>query len=455
VLGRDQGHFRRPEVTSAAMSIGGFQFFAASAILAGAYALIVFEHINRAVVALLGATLVVILGLLSQSDAIRSVDFNTLGLLAGMMIIVSVAMKSGLFSFLAIRAAQLVRASPAGILAAFALVTAVLSAFVNNVTIVSLTVPVTFILCGELKLSVYPFLMAEILASNIGGTATLIGDPPNILIGSATGLSFNAFAVNLAPIILLILGLQTAASHFIWGIKLVAAPEDRARIMNIKAGEAIEDRYLLICSVAVIAAVVAALIVSDALRLQPATIAVAGAALLLLLRNLPHARETHGDNVAQAFADVDWMTLFFLMGLFVMIAGIAHAGVLKVLGGFLLGAAGHDGRLAASLVLWLSAALSSIVDNVPYVAAMIPLLKGLGPSLGGGHGLAPIWWSLALGAGLGGNGTLIGASANLTVAALAERNGVRFSFLTFTLAALPLMLASIVVANIYIAWRYF
>lgn len=437
--------------SSAALGLPGI---AAGAILLGAYILIVFEAVNRAIVALLGACLIVMLGVLSQPQALTAIDFNTLGLLAGMMIIVSVATRSGLFSFLAIRTAQLVRASPAGILAAFALITALLSAFVNNVTIVSLTVPVTFIICGELKLPVYPFLVIEIFSSNIGGTATLIGDPPNVLIGSATGLSFDAFAANLAPLACAVLLVQILVCHVIWGRRLSATAEERKRVMNIKANEVIEDRYLLACSAAVILGVVVALVFAAELRLEPATIAIFGAAVLLLLQALPKTRHTHGEMVSIALMDVDWMTLMFLMGLFVMVGGLAHAGILKMLGNLLLRATGHDVHLAATLVLWLSAALSSIVDNVPYVAAMIPLIKGLAPQFGDPQMLAPLWWSLALGAGLGGNGTLIGASANLTVAALAERNGVRFSFLDFTAAAMPLMVATVVIANLYLAWRF-
>jgi Na+/H+ antiporter NhaD/arsenite permease-like protein len=432
----------------------GVSAIGAGAILIGAYVLIVFEMVNRAVVALLGACLLVGLGVLSQQQALTAIDFNTLGLLAGMMIIVSVASRSGLFSFLAIRTAQLVGASPAGILAAFAGVTALLSAFVNNVTIVSLTVPVTFIICSELKLSVYPFLVTEIFSSNIGGTATLIGDPPNVLIGSATGLTFDAFAANLAPVVCALLLLQILVCHAVWGRRLLATAEDRRRVMSIKAHEAIEDRYLLICSVSIILGVVAALIFATALHLEPATIAVFGAALLLLLQTLPKTRRQHSEIVGVALTDVDWMTLMFLMGLFVMVGGIAHAGVLKTLGGLLLSAAGRNVHLTTTLILWLSAALSSVVDNVPYVAAMIPLIKGIAPELGTPQTMAPLWWSLALGAGLGGNGTLIGASANLTVAALAERNGVRFSFVDFAVAAMPLMLATVAVANLYLAWRF-
>jgi Na+/H+ antiporter NhaD/arsenite permease-like protein len=432
-----------------------FGFAASTAILVVAFALIVLELIDRTVVALLGAVLVVLLGLLGQGEAIRAIDFNTIGLLAGMMIIVSVSRRSGMYSFAAIRAAQLVKASPAAVLAAFAVITALLSAFVSNVTVVLLIVPVTFIVCGELGVDVYPYLFAEIFASNIGGTATLIGDPPNILIGSATGLSFNDFAAQLAPVTAVIMLLQLAAAHLLWGVKLKATPEARARVMAIRAAEAIEDRYLLACSLIVITTVLATMMAANIFHLQPATIALAGAGLLLLLESIPHDHAARSENVGRALADVEWPMLVFLAGLFVMIGALERTGVLGALGKQLLRGAGHDPRFAAGAVLWLSAVLSAIVDNVPYVAAMIPLVKGIAPQLGGAAALAPVWWSLALGAGLGGNGTLIGATANLMVAALAERSGVRFSFVTFALRAFPLMLASVAVAQIYVAWRYF
>jgi Na+/H+ antiporter NhaD/arsenite permease-like protein len=432
-----------------------FAFAVSAAILVAAYALIVLERVDRTVVSLLGAGLVVVLGLLTQSEAIGFIDFNTIGLLAGMMIIVSIARKSGVFSYAAIAAAQLVRASPAGVLAAFALITAVPSAFVNNVTVVLLVVPVTFVVCGELGIGVYPFLFAEILASNIGGTATLIGDPPNILIGSATGLGFDAFAAQLAPVAAIILLLQLAAGHLLWGAKMKAAPESRARVMAIRAAEAIEDRYLLACSLAVLAAVLGAFTFASLLRIEPATIALCGAGVLLLLESLPQDRAARAGNVARALVEVDWTMLIFLAGLFVMIGAVKQAGVLTALGHLLVATAGHDLPVAASTVLWLSAVLSAIVDNVPYVAAMIPLIKGVAPALGGSQHLAPLWWSLALGAGLGGNGTLIGSSANLAVAALAERSGVRFSFTGFAIRAAPLMLASVAVAQAYVWWRYF
>ncbi|HEX3429294.1 MAG TPA: ArsB/NhaD family transporter [Rhizomicrobium sp.] len=423
--------------------------------LVGAYALIVSERVERPIAALLGGAVLIVAGVLSQREAIAFIDFNTIGLLAGMMLIVNVARKSGVFSFLAIRAAQLVRASPAGVLAMFAAITALLSAFVNNVTVVLLVVPVTFVVCDELGVIAYPFLFAEILASNIGGTATLIGDPPNILIGSATGLSFDAFAWHLAPLSIVVLLFQIAAIHVLWGRKMKAEPERRRRVMDIRATKAIEDRYLLACSAVVIPAVLAGLIAADTLRLQPATVALSGAGVLLLLQSLPQSRTIRGEHLNRAIAEVEWTMLIFLVGLFVMIGAIQKTGILGAIGRILLASSAHTPALAAGIVLWFSALLSSIVDNVPYVAAMIPVVKGIAPALGGGKAAAPVWWALAIGAGLGGNGTLIGASANIAVASLAERGGLRFRFIEFAVRAFPFMLASIAVAQVYILWRYF
>jgi Na+/H+ antiporter NhaD/arsenite permease-like protein len=430
-------------------------FVTATAILVVTYALIVSERVNRAVVALLGAGFVIILGVLDQAEAVRAIDFNTLGLLAGMMMIVGVAKKSGLFGYVAIRAAQAVRASPAGILVALSLVTAVFSAFLDNVTTVLLLVPVTFIICGELKVPVYPFLVTEIFAGNIGGTATLIGDPPNILIGSAARLSFNEFVINLAPVVVVILVLQIVANHLIWGIRFKATEEEKTRVMGLKPAEMIVDRWLLGCSLVVIGAVVVTFVFAHQLHLEAATIALTGAAAMMLLETLPHHPHRHAELVTHAFHEVEWITLFFFVGLFIVVGGVEKAGLLDLLGHWLLEATGGNQTITASGILWSSAVLSAIVDNIPFVATMIPLIKSLAPALGGTHALVPLWWALSLGACLGGNGTLVGASANLMVAGIAEKNGVRFSFVKFTLTAMPMMLASIAVAQIYLLWRFF
>ena len=430
-----------------------FVLVAASAILVSCYALIISERVNRAVAALIGASLVVLLGILSQDEAIRAVDFNTLGLLAGMMIVVAIARKSGLFDYCAIRAAQFVKASPAGVLAALALVTALLSAVLNNVTTVLLVAPVTFIVCRELRVAVYPFLFAEVFASNIGGTATLIGDPPNILIGSATGLNFNDFLLALGPVALLIMAAQLVVCHLIWGIKLKSAPADRDRVMALDAKASIADSYLLGCSLAVIGGSLLAFVLAS--RLGSATIALSAAALLMLLENLRHPIQRHGENVASALNEVEWTTLFFFVGLFVVVGGVERAGLLDLAAQKLAAATHGSLPVTTGFVLWVSAILSAVLDNIPFVATMIPVVKTLGPTLGGAEVLRPIWWALALGACLGGNGTLVGASANLVMAGIAEKNGVKFGFVKFTLLAFPMMLMSIAIAQLYLWWRFF
>jgi Na+/H+ antiporter NhaD/arsenite permease-like protein len=429
-----------------------FVFIAASAILVLTYALIISERVNRAVAALLGASLVILLGILSQRQAVGAIDFNTLGLLAGMMIIVAITRKSGLFGYCAIKAAQFVKASPAGILAALALVTALLSATLNNVTTILLIAPVTFIVCKELRVAAYPFLFAEVLASNIGGTATLIGDPPNILIGTAAGLSFNDFLLEIAPVVVVIMAMQLVICHLIWGIKLKSAPADRARVMALSAKAAITDRYLLVCSLAVIGATLVAFVL--AVRLEAATIALSGAAVLMLLENLRAPIHRHSENVTLALGEIEWVTLFFFVGLFVVVGGVQRAGLLDLIAHELSRATGGNLAITAGAVLWGSAILSAILDNIPFVATMIPVVKSMSASLGGPEALRPIWWALALGACLGGNGTLVGASANLALAGIAERNGVPFGFLKFTLLAFPMMLASIAVAHLYL-WLFF
>ncbi|HUJ46110.1 MAG TPA: ArsB/NhaD family transporter [Rhizomicrobium sp.] len=432
-----------------------FAFVASSAVLVLVYVLVITEWVNRTVVALLGASVLIVLGVLNQEEALKAVDFNTIGLLVGMMIMVAVARKSGLFGYAAIRTAQIVRGSPAGILAALALITALFSAFLNNVTTILLVVPVTFVVCRELKVPVYPFLFAEVFASNIGGTATLIGDPPNIMIGSAVHLSFDEFLLNLTPIIAVIMAVQLGVNHLIWGRTMKAMPEDRARVRGLNASEAIEDPRLLRWSLALLGLTIAAFALEDQLGLQAATIAMFGGALMLLIDNLPLAHSHHATNVTSALNEVEWQTIFFFLGLFIVVGAVDRAGVLAWLGHRLVQWTGGDIKLAALATLWSSAVLSAIVDNIPFVATMIPLVKGLAPSLGGEAALHPIWWSLALGACLGGNGTLVGASPNLVAAGLAQKEGVAFSFVKFTALAFPMMLGSIAICHLYIVWRYF
>ncbi len=437
-----------------AMATGSTAVWVAVGILGLTYAAIMSERLNRAIVALLGAVAMIATGILNQEQAVAGIDFNTLGLLAGMMVIVSIARKSGVFEYLAIWAAKRARGSPAGVLVLLLLVTALFSALLDNVTTVLLIVPVTLVICAQLKVPPYPFLLSQVLASNIGGTATLIGDPPNIIIGAQVGLSFNAFLVNLAPVIGVIVVVHAVAVYLIWGRSLEATPEARAHIMALDERAAITDRTLLVKSLVVLAGVLAAFVGARFIGLESGTIGMAGAAVLLLLDNAGKTAAKQNESVTHVFNEVEWVTLFFFIGLFIVVRGVEHTGVLQVVAGKLLAATGGGLEATGLGILWASAILSAVVDNIPFVATMIPMIKAMAPAFGGTEGLLPLWWALSLGACLGGNGTLVGASANLTVAGIAERNGVSFRFVTFTKHALPMMLVHVAICHAYWVWRY-
>ncbi len=424
-------------------------------VLAITYATIMSEKVNRAIVALVGAGVMILIGVLDQEEAIHGIDFNTIGLLTGMMILVSISRRSGMFQYLAIWSAQAAKAHPAGILFILQITTAVLSAFLDNVTTVLLIVPVTLAICTTLKVPAYPYLFAEVFASNIGGTATLIGDPPNILIGSQAGLAFNDFVYHLTPVIVVVMAVQALIIHLLWGKDLKASHDAEARVMAMNPTESIEDWLLLKQSLAVIGLVMVAFVLARPLHLEPATIAMFGAAILMLLDNWAHHSEKAAHNIHQTFGDVEWITIFFFIGLFVVVHGVDVGGLLALLANKLVAATGGNMAHAGYAILWASAFLSAIVDNIPFVATMIPLIKNMAPSFGGEAHIQPLWWCLSLGACLGGNGTLIGASANLTVAGIGERNGVPFRFLTYTLYGAPMMIVSVAICHVYVWLRYF
>jgi Na+/H+ antiporter NhaD/arsenite permease-like protein len=428
---------------------------ASTVILCITYAVIIWDKLNRAIVALLGASVMVFIGALDQNEALKGIDWNTIGLLTGMMILVSISRRSGMFQFLAIWSAQRANAHPAGILLLLQVTTAVVSALLDNVTTVLLIVPVTLAITRELDVPPYPFLFAQVFASNIGGTATLIGDPPNIMIGSLAGLDFNAFVIHLAPVVIVVMATQALMIHLLWGTALESTPARRALVMGMSAKSTILDWTLLNQSLAVLAVVIGAFVLARPLHLEPASIAIAGAAVLMLLDNWRHHNEKQSENVHRTFSDVEWITIFFFIGLFVVVKGVEAGGLLARIAERLVEATGGELASAGYTILWASAFLSAIVDNIPFVATMIPLIKSMADAFGGPEKIEPLWWCLSLGACLGGNGTLIGASANLTVAGLAERNGIPFRFLTYTLYGLPMMVVSIAICHVYVWWRYF
>jgi Na+/H+ antiporter NhaD/arsenite permease-like protein len=424
-------------------------------VLAITYATIMSEKVNRSIVALVGAGVMILIGVLDQDEAIKGIDWNTIGLLTGMMILVSISRRSGMFQYLAIWSAKAAKAHPAGILFILQITTAVLSAFLDNVTTVLLIVPVTLAISSTLKVPAYPYLFAEIFASNIGGTATLIGDPPNILIGSQVGLTFNDFVFHLTPVIVIVMVVQAAIIHFLWGKDLKASPDAEAQVLAMNAADLVLDWRLLKQSLVILTLVMIAFVLARALRLEPATIAMFGAAVLMLLDNWAHHTEKAAHNIHQTFGDVEWITIFFFIGLFVVVHGVDIGGLLNLLANKLVAATGGNMAHAGYAILWSSAVLSAIVDNIPFVATMIPLIKNMAPAFGDADHIQPLWWCLSLGACLGGNGTLIGASANLTVAGIGDRNGVPFSFITYMLYAFPMMIVSVTICHVYVWWRYF
>jgi Na+/H+ antiporter NhaD/arsenite permease-like protein len=427
-----------------------------AALLAVTYAAIIWDQLNRVIIALVAAGLAVLLGALDQAEALKGIDWNTIGTLAGLMIIVAIAQRSGVFEYVAIRSAQLARAHPALLLLLLQLATFLLSALLNNVTVALMVAPLTLAMTRELMIPPYPFLVAEIVAANIGGAATLIGDPPNIMIGSRAGLSFNDFLLNAGPAALLVLVAQLLMVHMLWGRATQASTENRLRVMTMNAGAAITDLPLLIRSMAVLALVILAFIFAGALQLEPATIAMGGAALLMLLDNWRHHPKHQADNVSRTLTEIEWITIFFFIGLFIVVHAVDVSGLIQLLADKLVAATGNDLALAGYTILWGSALLSAIIDNIPFVATMIPLIKSAAPAFGGGpERIEPLWWCLSLGACLGGNGTLVGASANLTIAGIAERNGIAFGFVRYTLYALPMTIVSILICHVYVWLRYF
>lgn len=412
-----------------------------------AYALIISEKVHRTIVGIVGAMLMIIFGILSQEVAIHHIDFNTLGLLIGMMTIVNITAETGLFNFLAIWAAQKVDANPTKLLLALATLTAVCSALLDNVTTVLLTVPVTFSITSQLKVDVKPFLMAQILASNIGGTATLVGDPPNIMIGSAVGLSFMDFIYNLTLPAIVIFIVTILILKLIYGKSLHTTPELQAEVMKHNPYKQIRDKVLVKKCLAVLAFTMSLFVAHSALGLESATAALTGAGLLLLIT---YTRDE--EMIAKVLSKVEWLAIFFFAGLFILVGGLVETGVIKMLAEEAIAITQGSVEATAVLILWMSAFASAFVDNIPFVATMIPLIKDMGAM--GLSNLEPMWWSLALGACLGGNGTLIGASANVVVASLAAQHGRQVSFIGFMKVAFPCMILSIIISTAYLYLRY-
>jgi Na+/H+ antiporter NhaD/arsenite permease-like protein len=411
-------------------------------IFALALAAIASERVHRTKVALLGAGLVVVTQTIEQEQAIEAIDFNTIGLLAGMMLMVKLTETTGVYTWLAIRAGQISRGRPLAVVASLGVTTAVLSAFLDNLTTVLLMVPITFLLADALDIDPIPIVIIEIVASNIGGTATLIGDPPNIIIAGATDLSFGAFISNLAPIAAVTFVIVTSLLYLAYRHKLRIAPAARRRVMELDAAASIEDREELVRTVPILVATILVFFFHKALHLEPATVALGGATAMLLVTRQP---------LEDALAGIEWPTLFFFLGLFVMVGALEETGAIGEIADGV--ASVTDGDRTAELlgITWVAALGSGIVDNIPFTATMIPVVEQL---QSGNDGDDAYWWALALGACFGGNATLIAAAANVAAAGMAGRAGRPIGFVTFLKAGLPATLISLVLATAYIGVRY-
>jgi Na+/H+ antiporter NhaD/arsenite permease-like protein len=435
---------------------GNAQPIAALVIFLGAYALIITERLHRTVVALLGAALVLVLRVVDQRAAFAFVDWNTVFLLFGMMVIVGITRRTGVFQWLAIKSAKAARAKPLRMIVMFSIVTAVTSAFLDNVTTVLLIAPVTLVIAEALSVSPVPLLIAEILASNIGGTATLIGDPPNIMIGSVSGLGFMSFIIHLAPVTIVVFAAYLATLRLLFGKSVIVSEQARASIYAFDEAKAITDWPLLRKSLVVLTLTLIGFCAHEALRLEPATIALAGAALLIVISG--------ADLEQTVLHDIEWPTLLFFVGLFVLVAALVETGVIHAISRPLVGGAERSVPLTSIALLWVSALMSAVVDNIPFVATINPMLLDVARRFAGSDGnihavihgpqMLALWWSLALGACLGGNGTLIGAAANVVIAGVAERNGYRITFIEFLKYGIPVVIESLVISTAYIYLRY-
>jgi len=405
------------------------------------YAVIVSDRVHRTIAALLGGLTIILVGVLDQYQAFQAIDWNVIFLLAGMMMIANMLQETGLFQWIAIQSVRLGKGNTYRILVILVLVTAVTSALLDNVTIVILMAPVTLFITARLGISPLPFLIALILSSNIGGTATLIGDPPNILIGSAAGIDFLTFAANLAPIAILILIAFIGLSWFLFKKDLQVAKIDPLSIEVLDTSELITNAPLLRKSLVVLAGVLLGFLFHGALHIEPATIALAGATVLMLWGRIDP------DHVLR---EIEWTALFFFIGLFIMVEALVEVGIIEAVAQTALRLTDGNLQMTSMLLIWLSAVASGVVDNIPYTATMIPVVESLGHAMPVG----PLWWSLALGACLGGNATLVGAAANVVVANLAEKSGHLISFgLFFRYGAITTFI-SLILASLYVWVRY-
>ncbi len=403
------------------------------------FGLIVTEKLDRVAISILGATTMVAFGILSQDDAITYMDFNTIGLLIGMMLMVNIIKESGLFESQAIFIAKKAKGDPWKILVLLGIFTAVSSAFLNNVTIILLVVPSTLFITEILKVDPKPFLFAEIVLSNIGGAATVIGDPPNTLISNAIGISFNTFFINVAPIVAIIIFVYIILFKIIFGKGLVAREENKAVVMKLDHKQAINDKPLLIKGLVVLFLTVLGFVFYDAIGLELATIALLGASFLMIISKA---------DVHKAITEVEWNTVLFFLSLFVLVGALEHIGAIDIMAKYMIKVTGGNVLVTTMVILWGAAILSAFLDNIPLVATMIPLILSIEAQTGIQD--MTYWWALALGACLGGNGSLVGATPNVVVAGIMEKRGNKIAFMEYLKYGFPFMIISLAISAIYI-----
>ena len=404
--------------------------------------LIISEKVNSAAAALAGAMALVVTGVMSAHRALSYIDFNTIGLLVGMMVLVAIIRQSGLFEYVAIKAAKMVHGDPWKIMIAFILLTAVLSGILDNVTTVLLVGPMTIAIAKMLEINPVPFLMTQILASNAGGTATLIGDPPNIMIGSAANLSFMDFLKNTGIAVVLVIIFMIVMMRFVYKKEIEVEGLDTSKIMNLDPDKSITDKPLLIKGVVVIVLVILGFIFHDQIGMETSVIALTAAAVMLIIG---------GVNVDNAIQDVEWTTIAFFMALFVVVGGLTETGVIKQVAAVIIERTAGQPVMMMLILLWASALLSSFLNKIPFIATLIPLVLALKAD---GMDAEPLWWAISLGACLGGNGTMIGASANVVLSDISTKHGYPITFKSYLRVGMPFMLGSVFISMVFLLVKY-
>jgi len=405
------------------------------------YILIISEKVHQTVASMFGGILLILLGIMHQEEAISSIDFNTLGLLVGMMIIIEIIKGTGLFQYLAIKAAKIAKGKPITILIYLSIVTAIASAFLDNVTTILMVLPLTFIIADTLGVSSVPFLMSQILISNIGGASTLIGDPPNILIGSAAKFGFNDFIFNVSPVVIFVAIVTITIFYFIYRKELVVPLEVQQRILEFSPSKLLENLKMIKRSVFVLGITIIGFVFHQQFSLEAATVALGGAGLLLIITN---------EHPAKILKEVEWPTIFFVIGIFVLVSGIEKVGIIEMLSNYLIKIVAGDISVLTIIILWVGGIGSAFLGNIPFVVTMIPVVKHI--EVQTGLSVDPLWWALALGSCLGGNGNLFGSAANIAAVNIYKNSGKNFSFLDFFKVGFPIMLVSLGISTIYIYW---